>query len=69
MNFLFKALNYIHDNNVQPTIKNEIIFDTIYINFDVLKNALNKIEVRRNLFEKGKQAAIRFLENSVQKLS
>jgi predicted acylesterase/phospholipase RssA len=69
LNFLFKALNYIHDNNVQPTIKNEIIFDTIYINFDVLKNALNKIEVRRNLFEKGKQAAIRFLENSVQKLS
>lgn len=69
LNFLFKALNYIHDNNVQPTIKNEIIFDTIYINFDVLKNALNKIEVRRNLFEKGKQAAIKFLENSVQKLS
>jgi predicted acylesterase/phospholipase RssA len=69
LNFLFKALNYIHDNNVQPTIKNEIIFDTIYINFDVLKNALNKIEVRRNLFEKGKQAAIRFLENSIQKLS
>jgi hypothetical protein len=69
LNFLFKALNYIHDNNVQPTIKNEIIFDTIYMNFDVLKNALNNIEVRRNLFEKGKQAAIRFLENSVQKLS
>jgi len=69
LNFLFKALNYIHDNNVQPTIKNEIIFDTIYINFDVLKNALNKIEVRRNLFEKGKQAAIKFLENSIQKLS
>lgn len=69
LNFLFKALNYIHDNNIQPTIKNEVIFDTIYINFDVLKNALTKIEVRRNLFEKGKQAAIRFLENSVQKLS
>jgi len=69
LNFLFKALNYINDNNTQPTIKNEIIFDTIHVSFDVLKNALTKIEVRRNLFEKGKQAAIRFLENSVQKLS
>jgi predicted acylesterase/phospholipase RssA len=69
LNFLFKALNYIHDNNIQPTIKNEIIFDTSYVSFDVLKNTLNKIEVRRDLFEKGKQTSIKFLENCVQKLS
>lgn len=69
LNFLFKALNFIHDNNIQPTIKNEIIFDTSYISFEIIKNSMSKIEVRRNLFEKGKQTAIKFLENSVQKLS
>ena len=63
--FLFKALNFIHDNNIQPTIKNEIIFDTSYISFDILKNALTKIEVRRELFEKGKQSVNTFLENTV----
>ena len=63
--FLFKALNFIHDNNIQPTIKNEIIFDTSYISFDILKNALTKIEVRRDLFEKGKQSVNTFLENTV----
>lgn len=63
--FLFKALNYIDDNNIQPTIKNEIIFDTTYVSFDVLKNALSKIEVRRELFDKGKQAVYKYLENGV----
>ena len=69
LNFLFKALNYIHDNNIQPTIKNEIIFDTSYVSFDVLKNALSKIEVRRELFEKGKKSVNKFLENGIQELS
>ena len=66
LNFLFKSFNFIHDNNiVQPTIKNEIIFDNTYISFDILKNALTKMEVRRDLFEKGKQTACIFLENSI----
>jgi predicted acylesterase/phospholipase RssA len=65
LNFLFKALNYIHDNNIQPAIKNEIIFDSNSVSFDILKNAITKIEVRRHLFEKGKQTAIKFLENGV----
>jgi predicted acylesterase/phospholipase RssA len=61
--FLFKTLNYIHDNNIQPTIKNEIIFDTSYISFDILKNSLSKIEIRRELFEKGKQTAVKFMNS------
>jgi len=68
LNFLFKALNFIHDNNIQPKIKNEIIFDTSYVNFEILKNAMTKIEVRRDLFEKGKQTVKIFLENGIQKL-
>lgn len=68
LNFLFKALNFIHDNNIQPTIKNEIIFDASYLSFEILKNSMTKIEIRRELFEKGKQSAIKFLENGVQEL-
>jgi predicted acylesterase/phospholipase RssA len=65
LKFLFKSFIFIHDNNIQPTIANEILFDTTYISLDVIKNALTKIEVRRELFEKGKLAADHFLENSV----
>lgn len=61
--FLFKSLNFIHDNNVQPNIKNEIIFDTNYVSLEMLKNAMTKIDIRRELFEKGKNAVKRFLEN------
>jgi NTE family protein len=68
LNFLFKSLNYIHNNNVQPTINNEIVFDSSHLSFDILKNALSKMEVRRELFEKGKKTANTFLENRVQKL-
>ena len=66
--FLFKSFNYIHNKNVQPFIANEIIFDTSHLSFDILKNALSKMDVRRDLFEKGKQTANKFLENRVQKL-
>lgn len=69
LNFLFKGLNFIHDNNIQPSIKNEIIFDTSYVSLDVLKNALTKIDIRRHLFEKGKKAVNNFLENRIQELS
>lgn len=69
LNFLFKALNFIHDNNIQPSIKNEIIFDTNHVSLDILKNALTKIDVRRNLFEKGKNTANIFLENIIQELN
>lgn len=68
LNFLFKTFDFIRDNNninIQVTMKNEIIFDTTHMSFNELKNALTKIEVRRELFEKGKQTAYNFLENSV----
>lgn len=65
LNFLFKTLTFIHDNNIQPSIKNEIIFDTNYLSLDILKNALTKVEVRRDLFKKGIKAVNTFLENSI----
>lgn len=68
LNFLFKTFDFIRDNNninIQVTMKNEIIFDTTHMSLNELTNSLTKIEVRRELFEKGKQTAYNFLENSV----
>jgi len=69
LSFLFKAVFNVHNNYVQPIIKNEVIFDTSYLTIDILKSALSKIEVRRELFEKGRVAASNFLQDSIQKLS
>jgi predicted acylesterase/phospholipase RssA len=61
LNFLFKTILNVDNNYIQPTIKNEILFDTSYLTFDIIKNALSNIEIRRNLFEKGKHSASQFL--------
>lgn len=72
LNFLFKAVFSAKNNYMQPNIKNEVICDARYLNLDVLRNALSSVEVRRELFEKGKQTAINYLEHlqdSIQELS
>lgn len=67
INFLFKAILSVENNYIQPNIKNQITFDTNYITFDILRTAISSIEVRKQLFDKGKQTAIEFLnlQNSV----
>ena len=65
LNFLFKAVFNIHNNYVQPIIKNEVICDASYITIDMLKSAVTSVEVRKELFEKGKVAANIFLQNSI----
>ena len=69
--FLFKAVFSVSTYNIQPKIKNEVFCDTRYLNFDILKNALSNIEVRRNLFKNGTESAEKFmlnLQNSIQEL-
>jgi len=67
LNFLFKAILSVHDSYTQPTIKNEVICDSKYLTFEILKNTITNIDTRRELFEKGKQTAIEFLklQNSI----
>lgn len=70
--FLFKAVFSVSTYNTQPKIKNEVFCDTRYLNFDILKNALSNIEVRRNLFQNGREGAENFLSNlhdSIEKLN
>lgn len=63
LNFLFKAIFNVNNNYIQPNIKNEVICDATYLTFDILKSALTNIEVRQDLFEKGKYSSNKFLES------
>jgi len=63
LNFLFKAVLNVHNNYVQPIIKNEVICDTSHLTIDMLKSALTSIDVRRELFEKGTISANKFLDS------
>jgi predicted acylesterase/phospholipase RssA len=62
LNFLFKAIFSVHTHYTQP-IKNEVTCDSSYLTLDTLRSALTHIEIRKDLFAKGKQAAVMFLEN------
>jgi predicted acylesterase/phospholipase RssA len=62
LNFLFKAILSMESNYTQPIIKNQVICDTSYVTFDTLRAAASKVDVRKELFEKGKEAAIQYLE-------
>jgi len=64
-NFLLKSVFNVHNNYIQPIIKNEVICDANHLTLDMLKDSLSNIEVRRDLFEKGKISADNFLKNCV----
>ena len=71
LSFLFKAVFSINTEYIQPQIKNEVTCDAQFLSFDVLRNSLSHIEVRRDLFKNGTESAANFLsnlENSVQEL-
>lgn len=62
LNFLFKSIFNINNNNIQPNIKNEVVCDASYLSFEILKNTLSSVDARKDLFEKGIQSSIKFLE-------
>ncbi len=64
LNFLFKSIFNINTINIQQTIKNEVECDTSYLTLDFLKDSLSNIELRRELFEKGKKSAEKFIEKT-----
>jgi predicted acylesterase/phospholipase RssA len=66
--FLFKAVFSVSKANILPQIKNEVLFDTHYLNFEILCKSLNSIDVRKDMFSKGTESAIQFLsklDNSI----
>ena len=62
LNFLFKSIFNLQNNYTQPNIKNEVICDTSYLSFDTLRTAISNADIRKELFEKGRQNAIQFLQ-------
>jgi predicted acylesterase/phospholipase RssA len=63
LHFLFKSVFNVQNNYVQPSIKNEVICDANYLTLDTINNALSNIEIRRELFKKGKESATLFLDS------
>ena len=63
LSFLFKAVFSVNMDHTQPQLKNEVICDTRYLSFDILKNTLSNIEIRRELFKNGIENAVIFLSN------
>jgi predicted acylesterase/phospholipase RssA len=63
LHFLYKSVFNVQNNYVQPVIKNEVICDTEYLSLDKLKNALNDVEIRRELFKEGRKFATIFLDS------
>ncbi len=62
LHLLFKSLFHVRHTYVQPSIPHEIVCDASYLTLDVLKHALYDIDVRKELFEKGKTAAADYLK-------
>jgi predicted acylesterase/phospholipase RssA len=77
MGFLYKAVFSVCTYNNQPPIKYEVIFDREYVSFEILRNTLSNIEVRKDLLKNGIESAKEFLsklkedilEDSIQELT
>jgi predicted acylesterase/phospholipase RssA len=63
LSFLFKAVFSINTDNIQPNINHEVICDVQHLNFNVLRSSLSNVEVRRDLFNKGTENAVKFLSD------
>jgi len=72
LNFLYKAVFSINTDHQQPEITYEIMCDVNYLSIDTLQQALSSIDVRRDLFNNGRDTAELFLtklKDCVQELS
>jgi predicted acylesterase/phospholipase RssA len=68
MCFLFKVIYSLNTDYLQPSIKNEFLCKTDKMNIEMLKNSLSNMDIRKKIFNNGKEDAICFLsklENSV----
>jgi predicted acylesterase/phospholipase RssA len=63
LKFIFKAVLNLDNYEIQPIIQNQVMFDVTHLSLAILKNALNSVDVRRDLFEKGKQSAKKLLDS------
>jgi predicted acylesterase/phospholipase RssA len=65
LNFLFKAIFSMNRQNVDPVIPNELICDASCLSLELFRSTLSDVQVRKDLFEKGKKEAQAFLKDRV----
>lgn len=63
MTFLFKVIQSLSTDNIQPKITNEVCYNTDYVGIDMLKEALTSVQKREQLLQNGREAAKTFLES------
>lgn len=69
LNFLFKAVFHVqHSYSPPPPIPHEVVCDTRSLTLEVLSTAIQNAEVRKQLFDQGKESARVFLEGQVGSL-
>jgi NTE family protein len=61
MTFINKIVLTIDTEKNQPSIENEILYDTKYMSFSFLKSAVSSAEVRQQLLNNGMEASQQFL--------
>jgi len=68
LGFIYKAVFSVNTDHAQSHLKNEVVCDAKNLSFEVLRTALNSVDVRRELLSSGITSATEFLsalENSV----
>ena len=68
LGFIYKAVFSVNTDHAQSQLKNEVVCDAKNLSYEVLRTALNSVDVRRELLSSGITSATEFLstlENSV----
>ena len=71
LGFIYKAVFSVNTDHAQSQLKNEVVCDAKNLSYEVLRTALNSVDVRRELLSSGVASATTFLsnlENRVEKL-
>jgi predicted acylesterase/phospholipase RssA len=62
--FVFKSLYMLSTDRLQPVIKNECVCIANPVQFDFFRKALNCMDTRKELWEKGRECGEKFLSDS-----
>ena len=63
--FLFKVIQSLSLDRIQPKVKNEVLCNTNFLSIEGLRSALNSSEKRKELYQSGIDAAAVFLLGQV----
>jgi predicted acylesterase/phospholipase RssA len=70
--FLFKVIQSMSMDRIQPSIKYEVLCCTNFLSIETIRNAMSSMDARRSLYQSGIDAAIKYLtpleESSVSDL-